>query len=247
MPRILGPVLVIVLVAAVALPAATPRTSLAVQPCFSDPGRGSSVVNYHAGATRFVGSQVGGVYSQIEKYNVPRIVHTLRGSVVDYVMVKLSTFQYGQFGWAYSLSGNSIEVFSEVNNNGTAHTRFNTASGTGAYAYFTVLYDYVPGRFTFQLDGGQWLPEGTSGGYNPTAGFVPNAGEISGEIVWANDQLPGDRTDAAGHFDAHIFSSSWQNFNGSMFSQHADLRTDPSSGAPYGGTQFYIWDHKCPN
>ena len=197
---------------------------------------------------------MGGVYAQILRYNTPFIQHSLQGTVVDYVMLRTTAGNsYTQFGWAYSngtgSGGASVEVFSETSNSsGGVDLRFGSAPANSV-PYFTILYNYVPGRFTFQLNGSQWLPYGTSGGYNPSAVFVPVASEISAETIYYDDQMAGDTTYAVGHYDAHLFVGAWQNFGGTTYSEvTSEFAVDPPPGsAPYSGTQFYTWDKRCPN
>jgi hypothetical protein len=247
--------LVAALILSASLPVAVPREAAAEAPCTHSPRSGSTPLNRHSGLNRNVGSTIGGVYGQIARYNVPYIQHALNGAVVDYVMLKTSTgSQYTQFGWAYSnatgAGGASVEVFTETaNSSGGVDLRFGAAPAGSSVPYFTILYNYVPGRFTFQLNGAQWLPYGVSGGYNPNAVFTPVSSEITRETIYYNDQMAGDTTLYVGHYDVHFYIGSWQVFNGTTFSQvTSEFGVDPAPGStPYSGTQFYTWDKRCPN
>ncbi len=68
-----------------------------------------------------------------------------------------------------------------------------------------MLYNYVPGKFTYQLNGSQWVPPGLGGGYNPTAYFTPHDVEVLSELHNYADQVPGGATNHTGHFGAHYY------------------------------------------
>ena len=247
--------LAIAVILASGIPFAQTQQSFAESPCTHSPRSGTTPSNRHSGVSRSVGSTIGGVYAQIARYNVPYIQHSLNGTVVDYAMLKTSTgSQYTQFGWAYSnatgAGGASVEVFTETaNSSGGVDLRFGAAPVGSSVPYFTILYNYVPGRFTFQLNGSQWLPYGVSGGYNPLAVFLPVSSEIAGETIYYNDQMAGDTTSYVGHYDSHLYVGSWQTFGGTTFSEvSSEFGVDPAPGSsPYSGVQFYTWDKRCPN
>lgn len=101
---------------------------------------------------------MGGVYAQIQA-NPPYIYGTPRGEISDWVMltdVSAPGMNWSQIGFSYS-KGYGTEIFSQVTKPTSPYyeTYFGSASGAGTYPTFTVLYNYVPGKFTYQLNGSQ--------------------------------------------------------------------------------------------
>lgn len=137
---------------------------LAVASC--NPGRAPTPLpsGGFAGAwnTGFSGV-VGGAYAQIARYS-PFLSSYGPGYSADWVMLADTSApgNYAQMGWLYSSSG--PRVFSQVTRPSSPgyETKTGPAPG-GSVPYFTVLYNYIPGRFSFQLDGSQWIPSGVSG------------------------------------------------------------------------------------
>jgi hypothetical protein len=134
-------------------------------------------------------------------------------------------------------------------------TEYGTVQGWwGSAPYFTVLYNYVPGRFTFQVAGAQWLPDGYSGGYNPTAYFTPHGVEVGGETHNKADQMPGGTTNYAAHWNSHLYyagawQAGWLTTTVSPAAAVPEIGIDPPAGslAYYDGREFYIWDKDCPS
>lgn len=210
--------------------------------------RSPTSVYSHAGAwnTGFSGA-VGGVYAQIGK-TPPYVYSTSQIEVTDWVMLNDDQTGWAQIGWEYR-KNSSPRVFSQVTTNasGTAwETKYKAAPATGA-PYFTVLYGYVPGRFTFQVDGSQWIPDGVSGGYNPVAYFTPHDVQVFGETHNLADQMPRGYSSTAGHWDAHVYYGAWQDGWLVTFRTSSLYGLDPAAGnlAYYTGKQFYIWDTAC--
>lgn len=156
---------------------------------------------------------------------------------------------WAQIGLSYSQT-QGTEIFTQVTKPtypGT-ETTWSTVGSAGTYPVFTVLYNFVPGAFTFQLNGSQFIPDGMSGGYNPTAYFTPHDVEVSTELHnWA-DQIPGGTSNHTGHFDAHYYySGAWADGSLTTVSFSVPAGLDPSVGslAYYNGKTFYVWDPQC--
>jgi hypothetical protein len=186
------------------------------------------------------GSTVGGVYAQIENQNV--VASTGVGTTAWVMISNASTPQYyAQVGWIQHANGNRNTMLQVHDPTSGLTTRTSDdPQSVGSYPYYTVLYNSVPGKFTFQVAGANhpWS------GYQVTAGFTPNQASIMGETQNRANQMPGTTSDALGFFDAHKYvSGSWQNFGGSAFATGGAswLQYD----GPYYGTTHYIWDGAC--
>lgn len=123
-----------------------------------------------------------------------------------------------------------------------------TGTGQLQCSHVHCAYNFVPGRFTFQLNGAQWIPAGSSGGYNPSAYFTPHDVHSFGEIQDAADQMPGGNNNRTGHYGAHLYYNGvWQ--EGWLTTRNGgfNLMVDPPGGnlGYYNGQQFYIWDGYC--
>ena len=204
-----------------------------------NPGRPSIAGHWFDGWQRSPGAIVGGVYAQIENVDVD--VQSGAVGTTAWVMVSDSVSKYAQIGWIEH-SGGTRNTFLQVKNGDTDfETRLSDpAQSLGAYPHYTVLFNNTPGKFTFKVNGNPW----PSANYTVNAPWVPNNGQIYGEIQNNNSQMPGTTSDAMGIFDAHIYySGSWTNFN-SANGDTDDFARWPYDG-PYFGTTLYIWDADC--
>jgi hypothetical protein len=148
---------------------------------------------------------------------------------------------YAQVGWIDHANGNRNTML-QVNDPASGlTTRTSDASqAIGSYPYYTVLYNNVPGKFTFEVGGAAhpWA------GYQVGANFTPDEVSISAETQNRANQIPGTTADALGFFDAHKYvGGSWSNFNGTGFvtAGASWIKED----GPYFGTTHYIWDGDC--
>jgi hypothetical protein len=91
------------------------------------------------------------------------------------------------------------------------------------YSYYTVLYGYERGKFTFYVNGRKVA--------SAPAGFVPHQAEISGETRLVGDQMPGDANDPEIFEDINIYvNGAWQPFTPTHYSGNTAY-----NGADYGG------------
>lgn len=242
--------LLVVLCLTVGLAGLVASTPVAYAACSAPPRTPSSYVS-QAGAwnTGFSGP-VGGVYAQIA-VNPPYVYGSHRGEVVDWVMLTDRSApgrNWSQIGLSYS-QGYGTEIFTQVTIPSYPFTEshFGSAASAGSVPTFTVLYNYVPGRFTYQLNGSQYIPPGLSGGYNPIAYFTPHDVEVFAETQNLADQMPGGTANHTGHFNAHFYYNGAWSDGFLTTTQNLSYGLDPSQGnlAYSNGKQFYIWDGQC--
>ncbi len=103
------------------------------------------------------------------------------------------------------------------------------------YTYYTVLYGYEPGRFTFYVNG-QKVASGP-------AKFVPNQADVIGETKLASDQMPGDANDPEIFEDIHVFvNGAWQPFTAKHLSTTNYSGYEPPVSPSQQETCLGIWD-----
>lgn len=195
------------------------------------PGRTNNGTTYFDGWTRYVGSTVGGVYSYIKNYS-PWVQP---GSmVVAWTMLHVYTQQrdYAQVGWL-EYSGGTRYTFTAYDNGSGQIMHLFAPYATNQYTYYTTLYGNVPGKFTFQANGTTLE--------NVPAGFVPNEGQVYGEIKTLASQMPGGYASVERFDDTWIYySGAWRAFNGSHSPPSSYFGNNVSST-----TAIQIWDNAC--
>ncbi len=109
------------------------------------------------------------------------------------------------------------------------------------YTYYTVLYGYEPGKFTFYINGNKVA--------NAPASFVPNRADIIGETNTFGDQMPGDAGDPEVFEDINVYvDGAWQPFTPTHYSENTIYNGRNYGGylalpAPPGrGSCLGIWD-----
>ena len=103
------------------------------------------------------------------------------------------------------------------------------------YTYYTVLYGYEPGRFTFYVNG-QKVASGP-------AKFVPHQADVIGETKLASDQMPGDANDPEIFEDIHVFvNGAWQPFTAKPLSTTNYSGYQPPVSPSQQETCLGIWD-----
>jgi hypothetical protein len=223
------------------------RPSTAQAACSSAPRTAYAISSqFDGGWNTGFSTTVGGAFAQIQN-DQPYVASGSR--VTDWVMIANANLgEWSQIGWYYD-NTYGTRVFAQVNNNPGVETKFGSASSWGTYPHFTALYNFVVGKFSFQVNGTDWIPDGSSTPYTAAAIWTPHDVEVLAERHNNADQVPGGTSASAGHFDAQIYySGSWHDgwlttYNGGISFQGVD----PSAGsvAYYNGKQFYIWDTQC--
>ena len=215
--------------------------------CPSAPRSASSISSQFDGAWNTGFSfDVGGIYAQIQK----QPPYVASGSRVSHwvMLYKNSTSQWSQIGFYYD-NTYGTRIFAQLQNQPGLTTKFGSAASSGSYPYFTVLYNNPTGKFSFQLNSINWIPDGESQPYQPTAIWGPRDTAEMAERHNNADQVPGGYNSHTGHYDTHLwYSGSWN--DGWMTTDNWGISfhgVDPSSGnlAYYNGKQFYIWDTQC--
>ena len=91
------------------------------------------------------------------------------------------------------------------------------------YSYYTVLYGYEPGKFTFYVNGRKVA--------SGPAKFVPNQADVIGETHSLEDQMPGDANNPEVFENINIYvNGAWQPFTPTHYSENTTY-----NGANYGG------------
>jgi hypothetical protein len=91
------------------------------------------------------------------------------------------------------------------------------------YTYYTVLYGYEPGQFTFFINGNKVA--------RAPASFVPNRADVIGETNTFGDQMPGDAGDPEVFENINVYvNGAWQPFTPTRYSENTIY-----NGMNYGG------------
>ena len=190
---------------------------------------------YFAGWERTPGGNVGGGYSNILNYSS----WVQPGSrTVAWVGLSKdpSTAEWAQVGW-HEYPGDVRNTFVQwtVGPGQYITPHLPAAEPVNAYTYYTVLWNYEPGKFTFYAAGRRL--EGVN------ASFTPNQGENFGEIKTLASQMPGGYSNPEYFSDTHVwYANAWRNFDGSVFITHFGYH----SAVRIGTTDLGIHDKACP-
>lgn len=218
--------------------------------------------NYDGAYNQFPYTHIGGIYARVRNYTP--WVDPASYSVSAWVGLQYcgppvpngcNENELAQIGWReqphgqrdtlveYLLPGRN---FSDCNPKavgfGTNNLTCNSIpipAAPASYSYYTILYGYEPGRFTFYVDGHKVA--------NAPAGFVPNQAEVYGETNLIGDQMPGDANDPEVFEDINVYlNGAWQPFTPTHVSRTSYRGTSYSgylqSHSPGHGTCLGIWD-----
>ncbi len=216
------------------------------------------------GCSRFDGADskfsttVGGIYARVRNYSP--WVDPESGGVSAWVALEKigNSNELAQIGWReqpHSLRDTLVEYllpndFSDCNpqavGNPAAVNKLTCSSvpvppQPELYSYYTVLYGYEPGKFTFFVNGRRVA--------SGPAKFVPNRADVIGETHSFSDQIPGDANDPQVFEDINVYvNGAWQPFTPTRYSEKTIYNGMNYGGylalpAPPGrGTCLGIWD-----
>jgi hypothetical protein len=217
---------------------------------------------------QFLYTQVGGIYARVRNYSP--WVDPASYSVSAWVGLQYcappgpngcNENELAQIGWReqpYGQRDTLIEYllpggdFSDCNPKAvgargitnTNHLTCNSIpipAAPALYSYYTVLYGYEPGKFTFYVNGRKVA--------SAPANFVPHQAEVYGETNLVGDQMPGDANDPEIFEDINVYvNGAWQPFtpthvsrntiyNGANYGGYLALSAPPGRGSCLG-----IWD-----
>lgn len=200
------------------------------------------------------GQTVGGVYSAILNYS-PWVEPVGRSGTATTAWVmadRPNTTNWAQFGWWEEPYDPGAGLYARrylfaqwtiagIYNYPVKIVRPNPDPHLNTLRYYTVLYNYVPGKFTFQYNG-------QTQNIDPRADFVPTRGATAGEIDTLASQMPGGTADPMWMADSHIwYGNAWRDFNGVYY--------DWEPGSPWPDQFHYtllnpardigVYDRRC--
>ena len=192
------------------------------------PGRSNNGSVYFDGWVR--SGSVGGVYSDMLNYS-PWVQPN--NQVLAWTMLNNGTSNWAQVGWWEYAGGTRYTFVQWTTSPNRWQTKFWNPQSTGAYTYYTTLYNNQPGKFSFQVSGSTIDAENAS--------FTPNQAQNLGEIQTLADQMPGGYNNNEVFKSTNVYIGGWQAFSGSNYN---------SNGSYFGlnsvsSTQRNIWDWAC--
>ena len=202
--------------------------------------RGDDGINRGLGWYRFPnGSIVGGTYARIFVYSP--YVNSYDVSAWSMLANNASNRIYAQVGWLEK-PGGERHTFIEQQDNQTGYFFYNNypAQPVGQYHYYTTLWGYHGGKFTYQVDGNtiQELP----------AVFNPNLAVQAGENQTSANQMPGGTRNNEVFANSRVYINGWQDFDAG---NQAQLVIPNPSGQnwynafPAASNQLDIYDFGC--
>lgn len=207
------------------------------------PNRVNNQVGYHNGWYTWNGSAWGGIYGQIFEYS-PWVQPDPLAQFWSSAWVMLNwpsgAGSWAQIGWV-EFQGDDRRMFSQVLLvNGDGLTRYGDPQPLGTYPYYSVLYNNVPGYFTFFVNGFEIVD------WRHYSDFVPTYATISGEINTLATQMPGGYNTSEGFFDVNVWQGQWWPYD--FFHPRVfPVNDNPSEFGQLAvsQTQAYIWDWRC--
>jgi len=194
------------------------------------PNRTNNGQTYWDGWLRGAGT-VGGIYSSILNYS-PWVQPG--SQVTAWTMLNNGGSWWAQVGWWESPYGVRYTFVQWTPSAGQFQTHFWTpAQPVGQSTYYTTLWNYTPGKFTFQVASSTIDTE--------TAAFTPNDGQAFGEINTLASQMPGALYAPEDFSNTNWWVSGWSAFNGSPY----DSSTTYFNIAKYSSTHLQIGDKAC--
>jgi hypothetical protein len=193
------------------------------------------------GATNTFYTTVGGIYARVRNYSP--WVDPASPSVAAWVALEKTGNgnELAQMGWREQPHGRRDTLveylntgnFSDCNPQATrAAPGFTNLLACNTvpipaqpepYTYYTVLYGYEPGKFTFYINGRKVA--------NAPANFIPNRADVIGETKLVGDQMPGDANDPQVFENINIYvNGAWQSFTPTRYSENTIY-----NGMNYGG------------
>jgi hypothetical protein len=194
------------------------------------------------GATNTFYTTVGGIYARVRNYSP--WVDPASYSVSAWVALEKtgSGNELAQIGWRERPYGqrdtlveflfppepllsdcNPAAVGSTVGINKLTCNSVPIPAQSEPYTYYTVLYGYEPGQFTFFINGNKVA--------RAPASFVPNRADVIGETNTFGDQMPGDAGDPEVFENINVYvNGAWQPFTPTRYSENTIY-----NGMNYGG------------
>jgi hypothetical protein len=203
----------------------------------NNPSRPNDNFHYFDGWYNTSGSTVGGVYSDILNY-APWVDPNNGTSVGVSAWAMLtgpgSGDRWAQTGWVAYENGAQYSFAQWTNSAGTGTTTYLArAFPLGQYTYYTTEYNNTPGDFTFNW-GGNWT--------TAPATFVPNEGQVYGEIATEASQMPGGYNYHEDFSNTEWYpSSGWTSFSGTPQSYNLNYWGNHKTSS----TDDQIWDWAC--
>jgi len=158
------------------------------------------------------------------------------------MITRTGELKHAQVGWIEYPYGVRNTITQWIRPDGFYSFALHDPFPVGSLTNYTVLYQNVPGKFTFQA-GGTTYPE------QPDAWFEPNRGETSGETKTLASQMPGGYSQLNYSWMAYTqiwYSNAWRHFSGQP------QIVPPSAGVYFGyyvldpSESIGIYDKYCP-
>ena len=222
----------LILTAALSLPgdSAVP----AIAQC--NPNRPNDAIDYYDGWQRGLGSDIGGIYSQIFNYS-PYV--STSGFSTQYVKLKASSLSNLEASLGWRQYDTARLTWGQYRLSSTSSLAFFTAPAQPLYTwtYYTVWYDRkYPGKLTFQVNGSTIATR-------TNVQWVPRYSDAFGQITTQANQMPGGYADLSEFWDTHLwFNGSFKAYQGSQYSSDWNKFGNVLDGGSYN---LSIWDFAC--